>query len=1049
MSIRDTHSFDQRLILRSPIYSLAGFDQSFDIETLIHDPVFLEAIYIASPSLYNACLKYRNGLMLVEKDILKFKYSLYKYYSRMHNRCTPFGLFSSCRLTNWKKGRSEVIIGANDLARHTRLDMHYLCALATHLSSIPAIRDKLLYYPNSSWYRIGEEIRYVEYQYINGKRQHQISAIKSSDYLLQIIEAAKLGLTRADLIVVLEKAGIENEDACRFIDNCLTSQLLIHELDPAVTGDGLLTQILRTLGKYNTQDLQVNNIVLKLIEIDQLLNELDLQTGNGITYYQKVIELIDTMDIPYEDGKIFQTDVTGKTSPESGLSIDLQGEILSAIDILYKTTYRKKIHLETFTKRFHDRFGEKEMSLLEVLDTETGIGYGIDNHLIPSPILEGLTLPETFISQSFTWGKWERVLQKKWLQAYKLDGLQIEISDEDFEGIIPVNLPLPSTLQIMFEVISSGQIYVKSAGGTSAANMIARFAQSDAEISKLAFDLTKAEQEDAAEVILAEIIHLPEGRMGNILQRPAFRNYEIPYLAKSSLPEDQQVHLQDLLISYRNKKLILYSKKLNKIIIPRLSNAHNFRVSALPVYHFLCDLQDQDQISSLNFSWGSLQQQYYFLPRVVFKNIILKPASWAFMEHDIKNLLQKDISLFVELLLSFRKEYNLPQKVVLADNDNELLINFDEPERTRDVFEYMLKGRRQFIFKEYLEPAHVVSDMKNEHYVHEFQAFITVKPEPDMKLLILYNNQSITEDIGMMVDDNDSEWLYYKLYCGVGNAEILLANPVNAATTHCEKKGWIQEWFFIRYTDTDFHIRLRLKLTNIKWLPYITRVFHALFEPYRKTGYLWNLTTDTYQREYFRYGKNTLVLAEQFFYQDSLAFLGFLDQTSGYERETLRWQYAILSIDTLLEAFEFKLEHKFEFMKNLKDAFAIEFNFGVEQRKQLSGLFRKYKSEIYTSLNVQQPGDKFYKLYLVLRQRTEQMNPVVHKLKKMEHDGKLKVLLPDLLNSYVHMMINRIIPEMARLHEAVIYDFLYQYYKSALAKVPKIDELDDFVCRKK
>lgn len=1046
MSIRDTHSFDQRLILRSPIYSLPEFDKNFIVEDLIKDPVFLEAIYLASPSLYNTCIKYRDGVVLVEKDIIKFKYSLYKYYSRMHNRCTPFGLFSSCRLTNWKEGKSEVIINHNDLNRHTRLDMHYLCALADHISSIPAINNKLLYYPNSSWYKIGEEIRYVEYQYIDGNRHHHISGVKSSNYLLQVIEAAKIGLTKEGLIAVLEEAGIENDDANRFIEKCLTSQLLVHELNPAVTGDGLFAQILGILEKYNSQDLRINNIILKLKNIDKLLNELDLQTGNEITSYQKILHVIDVLDVPYEAGKIFQTDVTGITSPDSGLSIDLQGDVLTAIDILYKTTSRKKINLEAFTKRFYERYGDKQMPLLEVLDTESGIGYGTGNHSIPSPILEGLTLPEKFDNQSLTWGKWEQILQKKWLQAYKLDALQIEISDEDLEGISPVNLPISSSLQIMFEVTSSGQIYVKNAGGTSAVSMIARFAQSDPEIRKLAFDLTKAEQYNSPGVILAEILHLPEGRIGNILQRPAFRDYEIPYLAKSLLPEDQQVNMQDLFISYRNKKLVLYSKKLNNVIVPRLSNAHNFRMSSLPVYHFLCDLQDQDQISNLNFSWGSLQQQYSFLPRVIFKGIILKPASWIFMEKDIKNLLQKDILLFNELLLSFRKEYNIPQKVVLADSDNELLINFDEPEKTQDIFEYMLKGRRQFIFKEYVEPAHLVSNINNEHYVHQFQAFITSKPDSAMGLKTLSNNYSMTEEIDIPLDE--SEWLYYKLYCGVGNAELLLANPVKAATSHCEKKGWIHEWFFIRYTDTDFHIRLRLKLTNIKWLPYITRVFHTAFEPYRKTRFLWNLITDTYQPEYVRYGRNTLALAEHFFYQDSLAFLRFLDETSGNERENIRWQYAIISIDTLLDAFEFKLGDKLEFMKNLKDIFSIEFKFVAEQRKQLAKSFRKYKNEIYTSLNVQQPGDKFYLLYLVLRERTEKMEPMIQKLKKMECERELSVSLLSLLSSYVHMIINRIIPEMARLHEAVIYDFLYQYYKGAQAKVPKFDERNGLVWQK-
>lgn len=1065
IEITNTHTFDQRLILRTPIYSLPDFDKSFVVEKLICDPVFLEAIYIASPSLYNACVKYRSGLILVEKEILKFKYSLYKYYSRMHNRCTPFGLFSSCRLTRWKEGESEVIIDNNNLSRHTRLDMHYLCALAAYLSSLAGVRDQLLYFPNSSWYVMGEDIRYVEYKYADGKREHQISAVKSSIYLTELIEAARSGLTRINLIAILEKAGIQTDDAVKFIDSCIDSQLLIHELDPAVTGDGLLTQLLKTLEKYNIKDLQINSIVLKLKQIEQLLNKLDVQLVNQIADYQEILKVIETLDVPYEAGKIFQTDVTGIAASESGLSIDLQKEILTALGVLHQMRSKKQTHLVSFTKRFYERYGEQEMPLLEVLDTETGIGYVPGKHLVPSPILEGLYLAETDEIQTLEWGKWEQNLQKKWLKAYKSDQRCIEISEEDIEDIIPANSLFPSAVQLMFEVTLSGKIYVKHAGGTSPVNMIARFAQSDPELAKLASDLTKAEQNNAPGVLFAEIVHLPEGRVGNVLQRPAFRNYEIPYLAKSLLPENQQIRVQDLFISYKKGKIVLYSKNLNKIIIPRLSNAHNFGVNALPVYHFLCDLQDQDQLTDLKFNWGSLRQQYRFLPQVIFKNIILQRASWVFQEQDIQNLLQKSITLFRELLRNFIQEYNLPQKVFLADGDNELLINFEAYEETHHIFELHLKGRRQFIFKEYLQPAHLVKNLDKEHYMHEFQAFITVKPDLNVKLPTHKGDLSIDKDDlpideddlpiqkgdlfihedGLFIHqddlpiyekmtatacDTDTEWIYYKLYCGVRNADVLLANPIKALTAHCEKKGWIKEWFFIRYTDSDFHIRLRLKLNDIKWLPYLTRVFHNTFKPYRKTGFLWKIMTDSYHPEYGRYGINTLALAEKFFYYDSIAFLGFLDQSSGDERENLRWQYAILSIDTLLEAFEFTIEPKLEFMRNLKEAFASEFKFGTEQRKQLAKSFREKKSQIYASLSVQQPDDEFYQFYLILRRRTEQIDPIIRQLREMEMNETLKVSIVDLLSSYIHMLVNRIIPEFSRLHEAVIYDFLYQYYRS-------------------
>jgi hypothetical protein len=39
------------------------------------------------------------------------------------------------------------------------------------------------------------------------------------------------------------------------------------------------------------------------------------------------------------------------------------------------------------------------------------------------------------------------------------------------------------------------------------------------------------------------------------------------------------------------------------------------------------------------------------------------------------------------------------------------------------------------------------------------------------------------------------------------------------------------------------------------------------------------------------------------------------------------------------------------------------------------------------------------------------------------------------LNSFIHMLINRVIPDQARLHETIIYDFLFQYYKSEIGRV--------------
>jgi hypothetical protein len=728
-------SFDN-FVLRTPLLPL-NFFQSLTsedtvsqekIKEVFNNPVIREAIFLASPSLYFEAVKWAEDQ---DKSDEKLAYAILKYISRMSSRCTPFGLFAGCSLGSFSDNEDQEqheleLNKPEENKRHTRLDMNYLVALSQDLIRSENIRKQLLFYPNSSIYRTGDQLRYVEYKYINSKRHHHIVAVDHTEYLQRILDKSKNGAYLYELAESLVDDEITIEEASEFIDELVLSQLLISELEPSVSGPEFLQQILEVLRKLKG----TGQIIMFLENADKQIAEIDKKIGNAPDAYLQLSDYLKQLETTFELKFLFQTDM--ELSPKKAiLNANIINSIKKGISFLnHISVPARETTLTKFKDAFYERYEEREVLLANALDIEIGVGYrqnqgsGDVNPLVDDIMLPPRPNDSGVSTQEIRWNSIQGVIHKKLIEAFSKNASVVKLTSEDFKDFSQSWDDLPDTLSTMIEVVNENgkqKIKFSGAGGSSAANLLGRFCHGDEALNSYTQKIIDTEEAINKNKLLAEVVHLPESRVGNILMRPAFRKYEIPYLAKSILDEENQLALDDLMVSVKqNSYIYLRSKKYDKEVIPHLTNAHNFSFNSLPIYHFLCDIQTQNIRSGIGFNTGPFTGDYEFIPRFEFEDLILSDATWNIKKKSIDPLLKviKDNEKLKEKVKEFTSSKNIPTYVMLADGDNELLINFGNLTSVRMLLD-TVKKRESFKITEFLFDEQSVVKNNKDYYTNQ------------------------------------------------------------------------------------------------------------------------------------------------------------------------------------------------------------------------------------------------------------------------------------------------------------------------------------------
>jgi len=95
--------------------------------------------------------------------------------------------------------------------------------------------------------------------------------------------------------------------------------------------------------------------------------------------------------------------------------------------------------------------------------------------------------------------------------------------------------------------------------------------------------------------------------------------------------------------------------------------------------------------------------------------------------------------------------------------------------------------------------------------------------------------------------------------------------------------------------------------------------------------------------------------------------------------------------------------------------------------------FRIYRQDIEAILTRDPNGNYLAGREYLIKERTRKMTALARKIKaRLEKSPKLTQ--DELLGSYIHMALNRVLPDQQRASELIIYHLLADYYKGKSAR---------------
>jgi len=990
------------------------------------DSTVTEALYLASRSLVTSLSRWFENPD--DKKGNRIESALVAYWSRLTGRSTPTGLMAGVSVGTTTGRATTLRLGPVDaMKRQLVLDSRFLMRLCDAVNSDPEARLRIMYSCNSTMNAMNSHVALIARSSGGGnvnERTYDATECALDEALEMAIRGASGRTTLPSLVKLL--TGSDNsahEEVTDYVASLVDSDVLVTSIEPPLT----VSDPERTLlGELEAVSPSAHALLSSAIEQADAISREPL--GVSPDTYERARSILPMDSYPsLAGGDVWQAHLS-----KCGGELTLGREVLKGVEKALRAAMvlRRRVTgpWENFKKDFIQRYEDRTVGLLDVLDQRRGMPFALPFGRVPEELFVGLKIAPQKLPRAPDWGRTERLLFRAIVDGIRAGDREIRVPDTLIsEGDEDAAGPLPSCIAVLCSLIADSEdavnrgdfrVLLENVG--DAISLIARFCRTHPDLQKELNSLIQHEEGLRPDTVFAEVVHWPVGEypIANVLWRPALRRYEIPVLGRSGAPQDSQLALSDLRVAVRDDRVILLSDRLQKEVVPCNDTAHSYDgARQLPIYQFLSNLRRQDMHWSPTWI-HPVFSEFQWLPRIVNGRSILLPATWNLDDQRLKTFRVNGAVETYDVVSRWRDEERVPRYVALVDGDKKLPFDLDNVLSVKSFARHIRKRSRATVSELLTDEGQLCVTGPSGRFAHELvvpflnhhRAKGVEEPQPAL---------GVARIRGQLKPG--SECLYTKLFVAEGGADdVLLALAPTLAAL--KRRGTVVHWHFLRYTEDGHHLRLRL-FGDAKrlWKQAPEAIELALRR--HELG-VSRIQYDTYDREVARYGgPDSLLSAEAIFAVDSFAVIKLI-RVERAGADIPRWAIALQGIDRLLGDFGLDLDERVDLLEGVLKQLRTTFAPTKADHSLIAAKMREYRPTVrhYLALDSGQVTEAWI-------ERSRELVGILEGLHLTPAQPGWRLFVTSIL----HLHVNRVLWRAQTGNEMLLYDLLLRDYRSRLA----------------